>query len=52
LLAEAGQAVVVHPHRRLRRLAVEQGWYIVRPRRPRVPSRPRGDRNPVDDGTP
>lgn len=36
LLQRAGKAVVVHPHRRLRRLAQNQGWEIVRPRRPRL----------------
>jgi len=36
LLQRVGKAVVVHPHRRLRRLAQERGWEIVRPRRPRV----------------
>jgi HAD superfamily hydrolase (TIGR01490 family) len=41
LLERAGTAVVVHPHRRLYRLARRRGWYIVRPRRPRVPRRRR-----------
>ncbi|WP_422924970.1 HAD family hydrolase [Singulisphaera sp. PoT] len=36
LLQRAGRAVVVHPHRKLHRLARERGWYIVRPQRPRV----------------
>jgi HAD superfamily hydrolase (TIGR01490 family) len=36
LLERVGKAVVVHPHRRLKRLAGERGWEIVRPRRPRV----------------
>ena len=36
LLQRVGKAVVVHPHRRLRRLAKKRGWEIVRPRRPRV----------------
>jgi phosphoserine phosphatase len=34
LLERVGRAVVVHPHRKLRRLAQERGWVIVRPRRP------------------
>ncbi|HWE39146.1 MAG TPA: HAD-IB family hydrolase [Isosphaeraceae bacterium] len=36
LLEAAGRAVVVHPHRKLRRLALQRGWTIVRPRRSRV----------------
>ncbi len=36
LLERVGRAVVVHPHRRLKRLAMERGWTIVRPRRPRT----------------
>jgi HAD superfamily hydrolase (TIGR01490 family) len=36
LLQRAGKAVVVHPHRKLSRLARERGWHVVRPRRPRV----------------
>jgi HAD superfamily hydrolase (TIGR01490 family) len=36
LLQRVGKAVVVHPHRKLRRLARERGWEIVRPRRPRL----------------
>ena len=35
LLERAGRAVVVHPRRRLLRLARARGWDIVRPRRPR-----------------
>lgn len=35
LLERVGRAVVVHPHRKLRRLALHRGWTIVRPRRPR-----------------
>jgi HAD superfamily hydrolase (TIGR01490 family) len=35
LLERVGRAVVVHPHRRLKRLALRRGWTIVRPRRPR-----------------
>lgn len=34
LLQRVGRAVVVHPHRRLRRLALARGWTVVRPRRP------------------
>jgi phosphoserine phosphatase len=34
LLARVGHAVVVHPGRRLRRLALRHGWFIARPRRP------------------
>lgn len=34
LLARSGRAVVVHPGRRLHRLAARRGWTIVRPRRP------------------
>jgi len=37
LLGEAGGAVVVNPRRKLRRLALERGWTIVRP--PRVAAR-------------
>jgi HAD superfamily hydrolase (TIGR01490 family) len=36
LLQEAGRAVVVHPHRRLKRLARRRGWVVVRPRRPPI----------------
>ena len=36
LLERVGQAVVVHPHRRLKRLAKVRGWIIARPARPRV----------------
>jgi HAD superfamily hydrolase (TIGR01490 family) len=36
LLEDVGRAVVVHPHRKLKRLAVRRGWIIVRPRRPRA----------------
>jgi HAD superfamily hydrolase (TIGR01490 family) len=35
LLGHVGRAVVVHPHRKLKRLALARGWTIVRPRRPR-----------------
>jgi HAD superfamily hydrolase (TIGR01490 family) len=35
LLERAGRAVVVHPHRKLKRLARKRGWTIVRPRRSR-----------------
>ncbi len=41
LLARVGRAVVVHPHRRLRRLALERGWTIAYPRRPGRPARGR-----------
>ena len=34
LLGQVGRAVVVHPHRKLKRLAVRQGWTIVTPRTP------------------
>jgi len=34
LLGQVGRAVVVHPHRKLERLALARGWTIVRPRRP------------------
>ena len=37
LLARVGRPVVVHPHRKLRRLARERGWSIVEPRRPDLP---------------
>lgn len=37
LLGRVGRAVVVHPHRKLRRLAIERGWTIVEPRRPDQP---------------
>jgi HAD superfamily hydrolase (TIGR01490 family) len=33
LLERVGRAVVVHPHRKLKRLARRRGWTIVRPRR-------------------
>ena len=42
LLERVGRAVVVHPRRRLARLARQRGWTIIRPRRPRAPRR-----NPV-----
>lgn len=32
LLERVGRAVVVHPNRKLRRLAIRRGWRIVRPR--------------------
>jgi HAD superfamily hydrolase (TIGR01490 family) len=41
LLQRVGRAIVVHPHRRLKRLALVRGWDIVRPRRPRVSMRSR-----------
>lgn len=34
LLGQVGRAVVVHPHRKLKRLALARGWIIVRPHRP------------------
>lgn len=34
LLGQVGRAVVVHPHRKLRRLAQSRGWTIVTPRTP------------------
>ena len=34
LLGQVGRAVVVHPHRKLKRLALERGWDIVHPRSP------------------
>jgi phosphoserine phosphatase len=37
LLQRVGQAVVVHPRGKLRRLAEARGWMIVRPRRPPLP---------------
>lgn len=40
LLQRVGTAVVVHPHRKLHRLARERGWHIVRPRRPQQSSPP------------
>lgn len=42
LLERVGQAVVVRPGRRLRRLALRRGWTIVQPRRPQPdgPTRP------------
>jgi HAD superfamily hydrolase (TIGR01490 family) len=39
LLGQVGRAVVVHPHRKLRRLACARGWTIVNPRRPRRAAR-------------
>ena len=36
LLGRVGRAVVVHPHGKLRRLALERGWSIVYPRRPNL----------------
>jgi len=38
LLGQVGRAVVVHPHRKLKRLAMQQGWTIVNPRRPQQSS--------------
>jgi HAD superfamily hydrolase (TIGR01490 family) len=34
LLGQVGRAVVVHPHRKLKRLALARGWTIVHPHRP------------------
>lgn len=34
LLEKVGRAVVVHPRRKLRRLAIHRGWTIIRPDRP------------------
>ncbi|WP_435019479.1 HAD family hydrolase [Tundrisphaera sp. TA3] len=34
LLGQVGRAVVVHPHRKLKRLALARGWTIVTPRTP------------------
>ena len=51
LLGHVGRAVVVHPHRKLKRLAEQQGWIIVRPRRPRRAVDPRrGTLNPERPG--
>jgi HAD superfamily hydrolase (TIGR01490 family) len=36
LLARVGHAVVVHPHRKLKKLAIERGWHIASPKRPRA----------------
>lgn len=44
LLEHVGRAVVVHPHRKLKRLARRRGWTIVWPRRPRIRSRTRTGR--------
>ncbi|CAN5627219.1 hypothetical protein BH23PLA1_BH23PLA1_45280 [soil metagenome] len=40
LLQKVGKAVVVHPGRRLRRLALRSGWQIVYPKSPRLTPRP------------
>jgi HAD superfamily hydrolase (TIGR01490 family) len=42
LLERVGRAVVVHPGRRLRRLARRRGWHVARPRRPRGLTAPAG----------
>jgi HAD superfamily hydrolase (TIGR01490 family) len=42
LLERVGRAVVVYPHRKLRRLARRRGWTILRPKRPRLARRLRG----------
>ena len=39
LLGEVGRAVVVHPHRKLKRLARKRGWTIVWPKAPRQAAR-------------
>ena len=41
LLERVGRAIVVHPHRKLARLARRRGWTIVRPIRPRRSRRAR-----------
>jgi HAD superfamily hydrolase (TIGR01490 family) len=41
LLERVGTAVVVHPRGKLLRLARARGWYVVRPKRPRLPRRRR-----------
>lgn len=41
LLGTVGRAVAVHPHGKLRRLALERGWSIVTPRSPARRHRPR-----------
>jgi len=41
LLERVQTAVVVHPRGKLYRLARARGWYVARPRRPRVPRRRR-----------
>ncbi|CAN5601816.1 HAD-IB family hydrolase [soil metagenome] len=43
LLEQVGQAVVVHPSRRLRRLAHHRGWQVIYPKRPRPIPRPDRD---------
>jgi HAD superfamily hydrolase (TIGR01490 family) len=40
LLQRVGRAVVVHPGRRLRRLAADRGWFVARPKRPVRPGAP------------
>ena len=44
LLGQVGRAVVVHPHRKLKRLALARGWTIVRSPTPRRSRRPGNDR--------
>lgn len=39
LLEQVGRAIVVHPHGKLKQLALRRGWSIVRPRRPGSPPR-------------
>jgi HAD superfamily hydrolase (TIGR01490 family) len=50
LLERVGRAVVVHPHRRLKRLAIAKGWTIVRPGRPRRRRPPPQAPSAVEDG--
>lgn len=49
LLENVGKAVVVHPHRKLARLARHRGWMILRPRRPG--RRRRSVARPTREGT-
>lgn len=44
LLERVGRAIAVHPHRRLKRLALARGWTIVEPTRPRRARPSRGSR--------
>ncbi len=44
LLDSVGRAIAVHPHRKLKRLALRRGWTIVNPRRPSRRSRRAGRR--------
>lgn len=47
LLAASGRAIAVHPHRKLRRLAVARGWTIIYPRRP-IQARRRNGRDDLE----